>query len=299
LLPGGEEDALIVKSPSGDMIDTVYSIDGEIPELTETEEDYAEAEEYFLTANYSSAEQVYNAIINSIASAQNKYKAHIRKYEIGKLTGASLEFFEEMGSTYTTLSNNTEDTLTSKIFRQLSTLCLVGQEEYIPAIGEFDEVIQQNPNTEEAVYAEIDAMTTALLVEGNDTTLHKTTLGKYLVKGSGDYFSKLNEIMKKHFGSGKTKTEENIIPKEYTLYQNYPNPFNPSTTIKYDLPETGNVELTIYDILGRRVKTLINAKQQAGKYEVKFDATNLASGVYLYQVRSENFVNTKKMILLK
>ena len=84
----------------------------------------------------------------------------------------------------------------------------------------------------------------------------------------------------KHFGNGEKETGEEIIPTEYTLYQNYPNPFNPTTTIKYDLPNTSEVSLIIYDILGRKVKELVNTKQQAGRYEIQFNASNLASGVY-------------------
>jgi hypothetical protein len=94
-------------------------------------------------------------------------------------------------------------------------------------------------------------------------------------------------------------SSNNLIPTEFTLYQNYPNPFNPTTTIKYDLPNASDVSLIIYDILGRKVKELINTKQQAGRYEVQFDATNLASGVYIYQLIAEKFIQSRKMILLK
>jgi Secretion system C-terminal sorting domain/Protein of unknown function (DUF1565) len=92
------------------------------------------------------------------------------------------------------------------------------------------------------------------------------------------------------------------IPDVFALRQNYPNPFNPSTTIQYDLPENGKVTLTIYNSLGQTVGTLVNQKQVAGAYDVKFNASNLASGVYLYRVTVEgtkNFVMTKKMILMK
>jgi photosystem II stability/assembly factor-like uncharacterized protein len=89
------------------------------------------------------------------------------------------------------------------------------------------------------------------------------------------------------------------IPTEYHLYQNYPNPFNPSTTIRFDLLVDGNVELILYDILGRKVKTLINGTKQIGRYEIQFDASNLASGVYIYQLKANEFISSKKMLLLK
>ena len=89
------------------------------------------------------------------------------------------------------------------------------------------------------------------------------------------------------------------IPKVYSLEQNYPNPFNPSTTIRYQLPQDGLVTLKIYDILGREVTTLVNEEKAKGKYEVNFNATNLASGVYLYRIRVNDYVAVKKMLLIK
>ncbi len=97
------------------------------------------------------------------------------------------------------------------------------------------------------------------------------------------------------------------LPAEFSLSQNYPNPFNPVTTIKYSIPESplsggvrgGLVTLKIYDILGREVATLVNKQQSAGNYEVKFDASNLASGIYLYKLQAGEFSSVKKLILMK
>jgi hypothetical protein len=90
-----------------------------------------------------------------------------------------------------------------------------------------------------------------------------------------------------------------IVPSDFSLNQNFPNPFNPSTRIIYQLPQSGNIVLKVYDILGREVETLVNGFQNEGRYEINFDASLLTSGVYIYQLRTENYVNTKKMILLK
>jgi len=95
------------------------------------------------------------------------------------------------------------------------------------------------------------------------------------------------------------RSNTNTIVKEYKLSQNYPNPFNPSTIIKYQIPAGGNVTLRIYDILGREIKTLVNKYQQSGTYEITFNAVNLSSGIYFYQIRTNNFISTKKMILIK
>ncbi len=86
---------------------------------------------------------------------------------------------------------------------------------------------------------------------------------------------------------------------EYALFNNFPNPFNPATTINYRLPQTGFVTLKVYDILGKEVATLVNEQKNQGRYSVNFDASNLASGVYIYQLRANDYVSTKKMLLLK
>ena len=119
---------------------------------------------------------------------------------------------------------------------------------------------------------------------------------------------------------------EELISNEFILHQNYPNPFNPSTIIKYTIPsrdvmlnsfqhlknseipnnpsadgrdDNQNIKLIIYDVLGRKIKTLVNENQQPGNYEVSFNASALPSGIYYYQLKTGSFVETKKMMLLK
>ena len=95
-----------------------------------------------------------------------------------------------------------------------------------------------------------------------------------------------------------------VIPEKFTIHQNYPNPFNPFTTLRYDLPENALVNIIIYDMLGRHVKTLINQTQDAGYKSVIWDATNdygkpVSAGIYLYQIQAGEYISTKKMVLLK
>jgi hypothetical protein len=95
-----------------------------------------------------------------------------------------------------------------------------------------------------------------------------------------------------------------VIPNVYALHQNYPNPFNPTTILRYDLPEDTQVRITIYDIMGREVRTLFNNQQNAGYKSVIWNATNnqgqpISAGVYLYSIEAGGFRQTKKMILLK
>jgi hypothetical protein len=95
------------------------------------------------------------------------------------------------------------------------------------------------------------------------------------------------------------KEEKEIIPTEYSISQNYPNPFNPTTKLKLALPKAALTKLIIYDLLGREVQTLINKELEAGYHEINFDASNLPSGVYYYRIQSGDFIQTKKMILIK
>jgi hypothetical protein len=88
-------------------------------------------------------------------------------------------------------------------------------------------------------------------------------------------------------------------PTTFALSQNYPNPFNPTTTIRYDVPVRSHVTLAAFDILGRRVETLVDGEKQPGHYEVSFDASRLPSGVYFYRLQVGTFNETKKMELLK
>ncbi|MDH3267375.1 MAG: T9SS type A sorting domain-containing protein, partial [Ignavibacteria bacterium] len=96
-----------------------------------------------------------------------------------------------------------------------------------------------------------------------------------------------------------TEGEDFTIPLQFSLEQNYPNPFNPSTTIEYTIPQNGFVSLKVFNVLGKEVATLVNGQNDAGNHKVEFDATSLNSGVYFYRIESRNFVETKKLVLLK
>jgi len=138
-------------------------------------------------------------------------------------------------------------------------------------------------------------------VEGKGTT---TEVQNYLFRDkdllSGNYTYRLKQM---DFDGSFAYSDEVEIeidqPSVFYLGQNYPNPFNPSTNIKYSIPADGNVTLKVYDILGTEVSTLVNEYQQAGTFDVVFEGSNLASGVYYYQLTSGELTSTKKLMLTK
>ena len=116
------------------------------------------------------------------------------------------------------------------------------------------------------------------------------------------FFNSMDDCIEACFPA--STNEINQLPHAFYLYNNYPNPFNPVTTLRYGLPENGLVNITIYDMLGREVKTLINQTQDAGYKSVIWDATNdygktVSAGIYLYQIQAGEYISTKKMVLLK
>ena len=95
------------------------------------------------------------------------------------------------------------------------------------------------------------------------------------------------------------EVEVELTPSEFALYQNYPNPFNPITNIKFDIPKTAKINLIVYNLLGEKIATLLDEDKEAGFYEVKFDASSFSSGIYICKLTAGDFVQTKKMTVMK
>ena len=138
----------------------------------------------------------------------------------------------------------------------------------------------------------VDVITAYVVGRGTDA-LNSITITRQIVEGVIQEYE--NNFPRLTYKPG---TSTNPIVS-YELYQNYPNPFNPTTTIRYAIPQDGVVTLKIFDILGQEVATLKNEFQKANRYEVNFNSAGLASGVYIYRLQVNNFLESKKMILLK
>ncbi|MEN9839822.1 MAG: hypothetical protein RL177_1301, partial [Bacteroidota bacterium] len=145
-------------------------------------------------------------------------------------------------------------------------------------------------------HAELDAAIASLNKGWGETYTGKwnvtAQVGEFVVFGENPNAISIRRIV-------NTSIEEPETPLSFALGQNYPNPFNPSTSIQFSLPETANVTLNVYTITGQLVATLVNEVRPAGVYNVSFDASTLASGVYIYRINAGGFTDTQKMTLIK
>ena len=173
-------------------------------------------------------------------------------------------------------------------YDQFTTTSVTGGKDYWAVL---DTAIYRSTDLGESwniSYAGIDTLTFASFVTVGDFTAGwVTSLGNKIVACNFYTPTDVHETLNSE------------IPNDYRLSQNYPNPFNPSTTFRYSSPNESNVIIKVYDILGKEIETLINEEKPAGTYELTWNAVNLPSGVYFYQLQAGSFIETKKMILLK
>jgi len=132
-------------------------------------------------------------------------------------------------------------------------------------------------------------------------SVQQTSDGGYIIAGPAQG-SEWGIFLVKTQAEGLVLSVQNdpsVVPMAFGLEQNYPNPFNPSTTIRYALPHRSHVTLTVFSILGQQITTLVNGDIDAGYHTVQFDGSELASGVYLYRMQAGNFVQTRKLLLVR
>jgi hypothetical protein len=168
----------------------------------------------------------------------------------------------------------------------------------------------KTPNKENVELAYVDTIsgsnTFAYANISNNKYLNKSFITKVNGKESRpvDLIYQFYSIDGQLIAQGSKSMLLKAIPEEFTLHQNYPNPFNPITTIQYDLPKASHVRLIIYDIMGREVATIINTEMNAGYQSIIWNTRNnygkpVSAGIYFYHLQTNDFVKTKKMVLLK
>ncbi len=196
---------------------------------------------------------------------------------------------------YYTINGNYADSLLDDQFN-ITFKCELVNALTDEVIGVFDQVTYNKLNT--SLYSNPSYLVNCSGIEAGLYYLRLTTSATDTVKmfvgdiQRDDYTLEKSNLIRVGFMG-------NLVPSAYNLEQNYPNPFNPSTIIKYQIPEDGLVTLKVYDILGREVTTLVNEQKVSGRYEVNFNASHLASGVYIYKLQAGDYNNSKKMLLVK
>jgi hypothetical protein len=187
-------------------------------------------------------------------------------------------FLEDLVLKNLVIMRGTADTIRDSNLNTSAEADLQGKNRYERALNYYNYGLQTDPNTN---WRLIDVPSV-----GHDYVLMSKAAQQFLLNPTS------------------VKVKKKSIIKTFLLYQNYPNPFNPSTTIKYSVPSniksrTSNVKIIVYDILGNEIATLVDENKPVGNYEVKFDGSNLAGGVYFYKLQSGSFAETKKFLLLK
>lgn len=199
------------------------------------------------------------------------------------------------------LPNTNHYTLASNLIADI----YLQSRQFDKAISICDNIISNYPNDFQSINSKFAKLFAFINYKNDFTKAHQILTGIKSMNltdenwtpriAMADYLLGLpyNGMVKKSAGFN------NYVPKLYLLSQNYPNPFNPTTIIHYEIPNDGLVILKIYDELGREVKTLVNQFEGKGKYDINFEASNLASGIYFYRLQSGSFISTKRMVLLK
>lgn len=270
------------------------------PEKGLAEELYVSAKQNEDSSNYPEAEQEYKQIISLYPDSEY---AVISAKELLDLKVKFDQDFLDLKQYYETEPNMQFNVEMSNLAEFLITCCNVKLEEFQPAITWFEDIIQNPPSPVDSVFAVIDAGYTYLAME-NSRSSFSGKISELKPKSRKQYENKRNELIDMLFGD---PDPENEIPSTYKLamFPNYPNPFNPETTISFSIPDDSKVGITVYNIKGQKVKTLINDELEKGLHDVVWSSKDnrgktVASGIYFYKFEVNGKTKgLKKMLLLK
>jgi len=263
---------------------------------------YILACQYYEDESYLMAKQTHEQVIEEYPASD------YAKLSAEALLAIEKELGENYGQLQAYYQSICADSLDAQLYRVCSYLanyCNLEIEEYEDAITWFEDVIENAPTLTDSVYAVIDAGFVYLLMEEEEIGERSAFTGRIpelRPVSLRAYQSNKDELLAILWGDEPTSEQD--IPAVLTVAQNYPNPFNPTTTIKFSIPAESNVKLTVYNIRGQRVATLVDDTLTPGYHTAVWngrDSTgrNVASGVYFYRLKAGGKTITKKMLLLK
>jgi hypothetical protein len=248
-----------------------------------------------MAGNTAAASTDYMATIAQYPDSSWAQVAAVRLFENQRQIGSA---FDDLGEYYATVEiNYPEDTCLVETVQDLGTRTLVEDAQYPPALSTYEQIMANPPSLVDSSYAVVD---------------HAITVMREQYESPGGLDSPYPEVTAQTI-RGLMQALHHVIPpvprahhqnymrppENYVLEQNYPNPFNATTTLRYAVPSSGLVRLTIYNIIGQKVATLVDRHQDAGYHSVTWNGTNLASGVYIYQLQANGHTLTQKLVLLK
>ncbi|PIS43950.1 MAG: hypothetical protein COT22_13180, partial [Ignavibacteria bacterium CG08_land_8_20_14_0_20_37_9] len=272
--------------------------------INSTKSDLEKAYNLQLDGKFAEAIAVYDSYINANSTDSKSALALVRIDECYKLSGKQ-GAAAYLDNTIKTKANKNNEL--DAVSLELKNQYLIQEKKYEEAVTNFNELAKKfkaNKDVEKhSLFNAGYVYLTYLNDYKNATDKFAELAAKYpddeLVSESAYLLGNLDANNQQKLASPNTSQSDLPVPTDYALDQNYPNPFNPATTISYQLPKSGSVTLKIFDMLGKEVMTLVNEQKEMGRYTVQFDASSLASGMYVYQLRVNDYTSTKKMLLLK
>lgn len=257
-------------------------------------------------SNYTLAQATFDSVVNIYSATIYGKAALERLYVLKKKNGEDLITIK---SYYDGLTNHQDEGI-AVLAKRISIRCQTNAAQYITAVSEHQSWQPTMSYVCDSVYSEVDILTNQMLQSG--TMFAKSgksaiSTKKEFLNQFSQYQQESEQILSQLFYTTNNRNR-NTIPSTYSLSQNYPNPFNPTTTIKYQIPFVSDVKLTIFNILGQHIITLVDENKQPGSYKITWNGKNkygqqVASGIYVYRLSANTqqkiFENSKKMLLLK
>jgi len=274
------------------LYDTVFYYEPDNP--NSAQDIYLEAYQKEYAGEYSQAIDIYKEIVEEYKDSSYTSSCMSRIFSCFEKKNSAQSDYSSLENYYSNISSDTSYTeIQRNIAEEFMIKSKVKQNNIEEAISDYNGIYNQNINTPKGTHALINKE--ILSAGAGDNMLNNSAFEKIELK--------LNAL--NHLFSNIIKKEKNIFPdmkikqQGYSLSQNFPNPFNPITKISFKCQVSSYVSLKVFDALGKEVATLVNQKQNAGRYEVEFDGSNFSSGIYFYTLKAGEFTDTKRMLLIK